>query len=106
MKVYSVSLNNGNGLDVLYGMFSTERKATTFAENKMSEIEKVFETENQFVDFSGFNIVITGYTLDKEDEFNVASWILRDNGKFTPETEEDVENWLEENAEKLGYTLV
>ena len=105
MKVYSVSLNNGNGLEVLYGMFSTERKATIFAKSKMTEIEKVFETE-KFIDFSGSNIVITGYTLDKEDEFNVASWILRENGKFTPETEEDVENWLEENAEKLGYTLV
>ena len=105
MKVYSVSLNNGNGLDVSYGMFSTEHKATTFAGNKMTEIEKVFETENQFVDFSGFNIVITGYTLDKEDEFNVASWILRKNGKFTPETEEDAYNWLVDNKDKYSYTL-
>lgn len=106
MKVYLVSLSNGSGLEVSYGMFSTENKAVKYAKNKMAEIESVFTTESKLVNFDNLNIIITGYTLDKEDEFNVASWILRENGKFTPETEEDRFNWLEENANKLGYTLV
>lgn len=104
MRVYKVGLNNLDGLDVDYGMF-TKRKAFKYAKQKMSEIEKTYETEKNVINFDNFNITITGYTINKKDEFNVGSWILRENGKFTPETDKDRYDWLEQNANKLGYTL-
>lgn len=104
MRVYKVGLNNLDGLDVDYGMF-TKRKALKYAKKKMSEIEKTYETEKNVINFDNFNITVTGYTLNKCDEFNVGSWILRENGKFTPETDKDRYDWLEHNANKLGYTL-
>lgn len=105
MKIYSVGLNNLDGLDVTYGMF-TKRKAMRYAKQKMREIEAVYTKEKDVVDFDNFNITVTGYTVNGEDEFNVGSWILRDDGYFSPETDEDRLNFLEKQANELGYTLI
>ena len=104
MKVYGVSLHNEKGLDVSYGMFSTEEKAVAYAKEKMTIVESLYQTET-FLDFDGFNYVITEFEVDECKEQCVYSWFLRENGKFTPETEEDKLAWLEENANKLGFTL-
>ena len=104
MKVYSVNLTNPDGLDVTYGMF-TKHKANGYAKQKMREIEAVYATEKDKVNLDNLNITISGYTINGKDEFSVASWILRDDGYFTEETDEDRLNWLENEANKLGFTI-
>lgn len=105
MKVYSVGLNNPDGLDVIYGMF-TQEKAFDFARQKMAEIEETYDDYKEVINFDNLNITITGYTLNEKDEFSVASWILREDGKFTSETDDDRMEFLEKEANKLGFTLV
>lgn len=105
MKIYSVGLNNPDGLYVIYGMF-TQEKAFDFARQKMAEIEDTYEEYKEVINFNNLNITITGYTLNAEDEFSVASWILREDGKFTSETDDDRIEFLEKEADKLGFTLV
>ena len=98
MKVYSVHLSHlNNGLNVSYGTYSTKEKAIAKAKEKPLNITEP--------DLAGLNVTIVEHTLDTEHEYVVYSWILRENGKYTPEDDEDRYDWLINNQEKYGYTL-
>lgn len=98
MKVYSVHLSHlNNGLDMSYGTYSTMAKAIAKAKEKPLNFKEP--------DMAGLNVTIVEHTIDTEREDVVCSWILRENGEYTPETDDDKYNWLIDNQENYGYTL-
>lgn len=99
MRVYKVSFYSESGIDLDYGVYLFKFRAMKKANAKMRDAEKIFEPDSKL------NCQVMYYKVGTEKTDVVGSWILRENGKFTPETDEDAYNWLVDNKDKYGYTL-
>ena len=99
MRVYKVSFYSESGIDLDFGMYLFKFRAIKKAKEKMREAEKIFEADSKL------NYIVRYYKVGTDKTDVVSSWLLRENGKFTPETEEDAYSWLVENQDKYGYTL-
>lgn len=100
-KVYSVHLGHlKSNLDMPYGIYSTEFGAIAKVKEKPFMIKEP--------DLAGLNVTITEHVVDTEEEQVIYSWILRKNGEWTPETDDDLENCLQdiiEQAEQNGQII-